>query len=121
MFNKILGAVFGGSETTKAIQAVATEWIQTDTEKAEAKTLMIKALDPNGEMRRELSRRVAALYTIYIITALLLLVLESFTSLAGVATATVKLTELFIPITTLFGTIVSASFGVNYKNAKAEQ
>ena len=119
---KSVFSVFSGGAVS-SVERIASEWIQTDTEKAEAKTLMIKTLDPNGLMRRNLSDRVAALYTIYIITTLLLLVAESFGvgpmngDKLAVSVATEKVTELFTPITTLFGIIVSASFGVNAVNA----
>ena len=107
----------------QSIENIASEWIETDLESAQAKTLMIKTLDPNGLMRRDLSRRVTALYTLYIIVALVLLILESFGvgkvigEELSVSIATTKVTDLFLPITTLFGTIVTASFGVNAVNS----
>ncbi|MEH6451326.1 MAG: hypothetical protein V7765_21875 [Oleispira sp.] len=112
-----LSSVFGGG-AVKAIENIATEWIETDLESAEAKVLMVKALDPNGLMRRDLGKRVANLYSIYLITALILLTLEFF-GIKGdsVAIATVKITDLFGPITALFGAIVTASFGVNGINS----
>ena len=121
MISKVL-SFFTGSGM-KTIENIASEWIETDLEQAEAKTLMIKTLDPNGIMRRELSRKVSQLYTIYIVTALALLVCESFGvgDAESIATATSKVTELFAPITTLFGVIVSASFGVNYANTKQDK
>jgi len=104
----------------KSIEAIASEWIETSTEEAEAKVLMVKTLDPNGLMRRDLSNKVSQLYTLYIVVALMLLICEAFGfgDLKSIATATTKVTSLFVPITTLFGVIVSASFGVNYANAK---
>jgi hypothetical protein len=113
----IWSSLFGGG-AVKSIENIAKEWIETDVEQAEAKTLMIKALDPNGMMRRDLGSRVANLYSIYLITALILLTLEFF-GIKGdsVAIATTKITELFGPITALFGAIVTASFGVNSVNA----
>lgn len=113
----IISDIFGGS-AVKSIESIATEWIETDIEQAEAKTLMIKSLDPNGMMRRDFGKRVANLYTIYLITALVLLTLEFF-GLKGdsVPIATAKITELFGPITALFGAIVTASFGVNGMNS----
>jgi len=123
MWQAIKGIFTGGA--FKSIENIATEWIETDKEKAEAKTIMIKALDPNGMMRRNLSDRVAALYTLYIVVTLILLVMESFGwgpmngEQLAVSVATEKVVELFTPITTLFGVIVSASFGVNYANTKA--
>jgi hypothetical protein len=122
----MLKGIFGGGGF-KTIENIATEWIETDIEKAEAKTLMLKTLDPNGLMRRNLSDRVAALYTLYICVTLLLLIAESFGlgpmngEVLAVSIATEKVTELFTPITTLFGVIVSASFGVNYANTRAGQ
>lgn len=123
MFKEILG--FFSGDTIKSIENIASEWIETGTEEAEAKTIMIKALDPNGLMRRQLSRRVSMLYTVYIFTMLFMISLE-FVAAAfelqvdgdAIALATSKSVELFVPITTLFGTIVTASFGVNAYNVK---
>ena len=114
-----LTSLFSGG-LVKSIENIASEYIQTDMESAEAKALWIKTLDPNGLMRRDLSSRVTSLYTLYMITALLLLICESFGlgDAKSIAVATTKVTELFLPITTLFGVIVSASFGVNYANTK---
>ena len=111
--------IFGGS-VAKSIENIATEFIETDMESAEAKSLMVKTLDPNGLMRRDLSSRVTNLYTLYIVTTLILLICESFGigDPIQIVTATTKVTDLFVPITTLFGVIVSASFGVNYANTK---
>ena len=122
-----LSKLLGGSGVVKSIENIASEWITTDMESAEAKVLMVKTLDPNGMMRRQLSKRVTDLYTLYIIAFLILLILEGFgigdqvgvtAATQGITAATQKLTELFGPITTLFGVIVSASFGVNYANTK---
>lgn len=121
-----IASFFSGSGAMKSIETVATEWIETDKEKAEAKTVMIKALDPNGAMRRQLSRDVTQLYKIYVVTLLALIILEFFGmgQLVGAeleyAGATDKLKELFVPITSLFGVIVTASFGVNYANVRSE-
>ena len=121
MIDKILGLFAGGA--VKSIESIASEWIETDLEQAEAKTLMIKTLDPNGLMRRDLSNRVTSLYTLYIVTTLILLICESFSigDTAQLAVATEKVTALFVPITTLFGVIVSASFGVSYSNVQKEK
>lgn len=123
MLKKIASFLSGG--TLKSIENIASEWIETGTEEAEAKTIMIKALDPNGLMRRQLSRRISMLYTVYIFTMLLMISLEFICAFSGlnvnndaIALATSKAVELFIPITTLFGTIVTASFGVNAYNVK---
>lgn len=117
----ILSLLGGG--VVKSIENIASEWIETDMESAEAKVLMVKTLDPNGLMRRDLSNRVTGLYTLYIATTLALLACEFFGmgDPAQVVAATTKVTELFLPITTLFGVIVSASFGVNYANTKQEK
>lgn len=113
----IIKSLFSGG-AVKSIESIATEWIETDIEQAEAKALMIKTLDPNGLMRRDMGKRVTDLYTLYLITTLLLIGLESF-GLGGkeIAVATVKITDLFTPITTLFGAILTASFGVNGVNS----
>ena len=119
VFSKLASIFTGGA--IKSIENIASEWIETDMESAEAKVLMVKTLDPNGKMRRDLSTRVTDLYTLYILVTLSLLILESFGvgDQLGIAIATGKVTDLFAPITTLFGVIVSASFGVNYVNTKS--
>ena len=124
MFKFIKGIFSSGA--TKSLENIASEWIQTDIEKAEAKTLMIKTLDPNGLMRRNLSTRVTGLYTLYIVVMLVLLIAESF-GIGGmngeqlaVSVATDKVTDLFVPITAMFSTIVGASFGVNYASIKKD-
>lgn len=121
----ILDTLFGSSNAFKSIENIATEWIETDKESAEAKVLLVKTLDPNGKMRRDISKRVALLYTVYLFTAGLLLAVEFVSVMSGadinftqLALTTSKVTELFFPITTLFGAIVSASFGVSYSNSK---
>jgi len=121
MFSFIKSIFTGGG--VKAIENIASEWIETDMESAEAKVLMVKTLDPNGLMRRDLSNRVTSLYTLYIVVTLILLICESFGygDAKSIAVATAKVSELFIPITTLFGVIVSASFGVNYANTKQDK
>lgn len=112
-----LASLFSGG-LVKSVENLASEWIETDMESAEAKVLMIKTLDPNGAMRRQLSKRVTDLYTAYILITLILLICESFGigNAEAIAIATTKSGELFLPITTLFGVIVSASFGVNATN-----
>jgi hypothetical protein len=124
-----IASFFSGSGAMKSIENVATEWIETDKEKAEARTVMIKALDPNGAMRRQLSRDVTQLYKIYVVVTLVLITLEFFGIGAvtapvegsfSVSSATDKIKELFVPITSLFGVIVTASFGVNYANVRSE-
>lgn len=114
----ITGILGGG--TGKAIESIASEWIETVGETAEAAALMIKTLDPNGLMRRRLSARVTDLYTAYIVIALLLIVAQSFGlgDPKEVAAAAKNITELFVPITTMFSLVLSASFGVNYANVK---
>lgn len=125
----LIKGIFGGGGGFRAIESIAKEWIQTDIEKVEAQALLLKTLDPNGLMRRGLSERVAALYTVYLLTTMVLVLLESFAlspvvlvgdeKVLAVSIATTKLTELFGPITGLFGVIVTASFGVNYANVKS--
>ena len=51
-----LSSLFGGSDIVGAVERVALEAIDTPGEKAEAKALWIKTLDPNGLMRRNLSQ-----------------------------------------------------------------
>lgn len=123
-------ALFSSGTVMQNVENIATEWIETDKEKAEAKTVFIKALDPNGAMRRQLSRDVTTLYKLYLFVLLTLIVLEFFgfggmntpvgaeNATMDITSATQKITDLFMPITSLFGIIVTASFGVNYANIK---
>ncbi len=121
-----LGKIFS-SGVMGNVERIASEWIETDMEKAEAQTLLIKTLDPNGIMRRELSRFACVAYGYYlIVTSVLVLVTafgpapavidgESLRTQAEIAAS--MMTELFLPITTAWATIVGASFGVNAVNA----
>ena len=101
------------------VTKVAEEWIDTDMESAEAKTLMVKALDPNGRMRRDISRKVSQMYMVYIYVTAVLVLSQSFGigEPEQVAIAINSLTDLFVPITAMFSSIVLASFGVNGVNA----
>lgn len=109
------------------IERIASEWIETKQETEEAKTIMIKALDPNGVMRRQISRTVSRLYTVYIVITAILIMFQAFdvstivviegVEHRSVDLAVTSLTDLFTPITALFGSIVTASFGVNGLNS----
>lgn len=125
-----LGSLFSGG-VVKSIENIALEWIETDTESAEASVLKIKALDPNGKMRRDQSKNVGGMYKFYLISTALMILIEliycmvmgdSLTKdnyvLVALSDATSKMTDLFVPITALYGAIVTASFGVNYANVK---
>ena len=126
-----LGKLFSGGGVVKSIENIASEWIETDMESAEAKSLMIKTLDPNGKMRRDQSRNVGQMYRFYLISTSFMILVEliycmimgdSLTKdnyvLVALSDATSKMTDLFVPITTLYGAIVTASFGVSYANVK---
>ena len=110
--------IFGGS-VAKSVENIAKEFIDTDLESAEAKALMVKTLDPNGLMRRDLSTKVSNLYATYVIVTLLLIIGSSFEigNTIQVNLAMDKITELFIPITSMFSLIIGASFGVNGINS----
>lgn len=113
-----LSSLFGGG-IVKSIENIALEAIQTDTEKAEASTIMLKALDPNGAMRRQISQTVSTMYVMYIFIMMILLLCQSFQlgNVEGVEKAIANLVDLFVPITTSFTAIVGASFGVNGMNS----
>jgi len=108
-----------GSSVVKSVENVAKEWIETDKEKAEAKSLMVKTLDPNGLMRRDISDKISKLYVLYILTVMGLIICQSFNigDIKGIEVAIKSLTDLFIPITSMFTAIVGASFGVNGINS----
>ena len=111
--------IFGGS-VAKSVENIAKEFIDTDMESAEAKALMVKTLDPNGLMRRDLSTKVSNLYVFYVLVTVVLIVMQSFGigDPIQVKEATDKITDLFIPITSMFSLIIGASFGVNMMNSK---
>lgn len=112
-----LGKIFG-SGVVGSIERIASEAIETDMESAEAKSLFIKTLDPNGAMRRDLSRFACTAYGFYLTATTVLIMLHSFSVGDPVQSreAIEAMTDLFMPITTAWGTIVTASFGVNATN-----
>jgi len=120
-----LSNIFGGG-IVKSVENVAKEWIDTPIEKAqgnkidaEAKALFIKTLDPNGLMRRDISRKVSIAYLVYLFTVMALVLCQSFEigDVDNVKQAINSLTDLFVPITTMFTAIVGSSFGVNITNS----
>jgi len=121
-----------GGGIVKSLENVASEWIETDLEKAEAQALMIKTLDPNGKMRRDLSRFACQAYAFYLIAMVLLSFMVAFniggtenivdgvtteTLSVGASKAAEMMKDLFLPITGAWTAIVSASFGVNGVNS----
>ena len=108
-----------GGSTVDSIADVAKEWIETDKESAEAKAVMVKALDSNGTMRRDISKKVSSLYIIYVMSTMLLLYCQSFGlgNTEQIKVAIESTTDLFVPITAMFTAIVGASFGVNGVNS----
>lgn len=118
---------FLSSGIVSSIESIAKEWIDTPQEKAKASALMIKTLDPNGLMRRQISSTVSNLYVVYILLVLVLVLVQSFglspmtivdgKEVMAVSLAIDSLKELFVPITAAFTAIVGASFGVNGVNS----
>ena len=115
---KWLTNLFSGG-LVKTVENIALEAIQTDQEKAEAKALFVKTLDPNGMMRRQLSRFACVAYGYYLLVMSVLLFMVSFGlgDVTGAQVASEAMVELFLPVTTAWGAIVGASFGVNAVNA----
>ncbi len=102
-------------------ERMAMELIETDKESAEAKALWIKTLDPNGLMRRRLSNFACIAYGFYLIVMTILLLAHAYgvggvENAANTKHAAESITDLFMPITTAWGGIVAASFGVNATN-----
>jgi len=112
MWNLLTGGV------TKSIETIATEWINTDMEKAEAKSLFIKTLDPMGKMRRDISNKVSTAYMMYLAVTAFLILLQAFEvgNPEQMKLALDNLTNHFVGITAMFSAIVSASFGVSVSN-----
>lgn len=113
-----IGKIFGGG-LVESLERVALEAIETDKESAEAKAIMIKTLDPNGKMRRDLSRFASIAYGFYLFCTTIMIFMVSFElgNASGAEKAAELMTELFVPITTSWGAIVGASFGVNGINS----
>jgi hypothetical protein len=127
-----LASIFSGG-TMQAVTDIATEWIDTDKGTAEAKSLFIKTLDPNGSMRRYLSIFASRAYGFYLVTTVILIFMSVW-GVGGDTCTTIietginackpnadiaagRMTELFLPITGSWAAITSASFGVNGVNS----
>ena len=113
----ILSFLSGG--VVSSVEKIALEFIETDKESAEAKALLVKTLDPNGKMRRDLSRFASRAYGFYLIATTLLIIAHAYGIGDGSSSkeAIEAMTGLFLPITTSWGAIVTASFGVNATNS----
>jgi len=117
MFGFLTSLFSGGA--AKGLENVASEWIETNQEKAEAQAVMVKAIDPNGKMRRDLSQFASRAYGFYLVATTVLIFLHAY----GVGDAVASgesmdaMKELFMPITTAWAGIVGASFGVNGVNS----
>jgi len=113
----LLSSLFS-SGVVKSVENIASEWIETDMESAEAKSLMIKTLDPNGKMRRDLSRFACRAYGFYLVAMVGLGFMVAFDlgNTVGAKEAAELMRGLFLPITTSWAAIVSASFGVSATN-----
>ena len=107
------------SPAVAAVERLGSEWIETHQEEAEAKALMVKTLDPNGLMRRDLSRFASVAYGFYLVAMVSLSFMVAFNlgDATGATTAAGMMMDLFLPITTAWGGIVGASFGVYGMNA----
>lgn len=116
-----------------SVERLASEAIETDKESAEAKALFVKTLDPNGKMRRDLARFASKAYGFYLVATTILIFVHAFSDNPAKAAedaavivsqskeAIDAMTDLFLPITSAWGTIVTASFGVNGVNSWKEK
>lgn len=118
-------SLFSGG-IVQSIENIASEWIETDIEKAkagaisaEASALMVKTLDPNGKMRRDLSRFACQAYLFYLMAMVGLSFMVAFGvgNADGAIVAAGMMQDLFLPITGAWTAIVSASFGVQGINS----
>ena len=102
-----------------SIERIASEAIETDKESAEAKALFVKTLDPNGKMRRDLSKFACLAYAFYLFAMVSLSFMVAFNvgDADGAITAAGMMQDLFLPITAAWSAIVGASFGVNGINS----
>ena len=113
-----LASLFSGG-LVGSIERIASEAIETDKESAEAKALFVKTLDPNGKMRRDLSRFACLAYGFYLLAMVVLSFMVAFNigDATGATVAATMMQDLFLPITTAWSAIVGASFGVNGMNS----
>ena len=113
-----LSSLFSGG-LVGSIERIASEAITTDKESAEAKALFVKTLDPNGKMRRDLSRFACRAYGFYLVAMVTLsfMVAFNFGDHVGAFDAAEMMKGLFLPITTAWSAVVAASFGVNGMNS----
>jgi len=113
---------FGIDAAIRSVENIATEWIETDMETAEAKSLFVKTLDPNGKMRRDISTFTSKAYGGYLVATIIFIGMNAFGigDAEGAKLASSEMTTLFVPITTAWGAIVGASFGVNGINSYTE-
>ena len=102
-----------------SIENITKELIDTPLEEAQAQAIKLKAIDPSGKMRREISSSTNTLYKTYVHIMILLLLAQAFGlgDAVEVAKAIDSMKELFLPITTGWGTIMTATFGVNTMNS----
>ena len=124
-----LSSLMGGG-VVKSLENIASEFIETDMEKAKAgavdgetKALLLKAIDPNGKMRRDLSRFACKAYAFYLIAMVILSFMVAFAigDQVGAETAASMMQDLFLPITAAWSAIVGASFGVNATNSVTQR
>jgi len=111
-------SLFATGNPLKTIENIALEAIQTDADKAEAKAIYFKSIDPNGSMRVHLTRFVCNIYGWFLAFGALMIILHVFFNLDGTKEALEMMQSFVMPVTSAFGLIVSASFGVNYANVK---
>ena len=113
IFDFLTGGVVG------SVERLASEFIETRMEDAQAMALFVKTLDPNGKMRRDLARFASRAYGFYLVSTVILIFLHAFASpeMAVQSNQAIEaMSKLFTPITVSWGAIVTASFGVNVSN-----
>ena len=113
-----LSSLLGGG-IVGSVERIALEAIETNQEKADARAVLLKSIDPNGQMRRQLSKFASTAYGFYLVATTILIFMHSFEIGDPVNSkeAMEAMTDLFLPITGSWATIVTASFGVNGVNA----
>ena len=116
IFSWIKDLITGG--LFSSIEGITKEIVDTPLDKAQAAAIKLKAIDPNGKMRREISSSTMHLYKVYVYIMLILLLAQAFSigNPVEISKAIASMKELFLPITTAFGAIMSATFGVNATN-----
>lgn len=102
---------------TGILGKISDKFLETNKDKLDAKSNFLKTIDPNGTMRVAITYGVFRLFTYQTIVLTSLIILNIPFNSVRILEAISSLVELYKPVATAFGLIVSASFCVNMMNS----